>query len=145
MAGNRTINICIHLSSVNIFEINPLNKNIIKHKTIDTITEKIKLEESIPFSFLLSLSEIYLAVFLEIIKGKPLATIVSKTIKIENETWYTPSASAPIVRDKYIRKKNPAIRVIIEKKVISATALNNDFIISPNYCILLGQSSNYYI
>ena len=64
----------------------------------------------------------------EMMSVNPLDTIVSKTMKIESATWYIPSASAPIVRDKKMRKKNPNIRVKSEKAVIIATFLKIDFI-----------------
>ena len=88
------------------------------------ITSPAQITEFSPFlSFRLAL----LAVLLLITSGSPLETIVSSTINIENAIWYTPTPSAPIVRERNILNKNPSDLVSIENEDSIASALKSFF------------------
>ena len=73
-------------SSVNIFESTPLNANANAQTKSEVTKAKIREEVIMPFSPFLSPIEMYFAVLREMIRGRPLATSVNKTIKIENDT-----------------------------------------------------------
>jgi hypothetical protein len=66
-----------------------------------------------------------LVISLETVIGVPEQVTVKRRAKTERATWYIPIPSAPIVRERYMRYKNPKNFSHIENTVTIATVLKN--------------------